>query len=386
MASLVLPSFIQSLVAIILFSLVYYVHWELTVGASRRAMISQHGCKPNKNNPELNSFPHNIFSNYTILDSLRALERGNFLANVRARITRHGGTTIHNKAMFTTLYTTMEPENLKTIMALNFKEWSLGTRRKTAFLPLLGHGIFTTDGAAWQHSRELLRPNFARNQVADLDTFEMHVKQLIRAIPRDGSAVNLQDLFFELTMDSATEFLFGESTDCLAPGKASEHSVRFADAFNRSQEKISESFRRGPLGDFFRSKKQFKQDVKTCHDFVDHFVRKGLEYRKTLDLSKGPPEIKQGERYVFLHELVKRTADPIQIRSELLNIFLAGRDTTASLLSDVWFVLARRPDIWSKLRAEVDDLGGKQPTFQQIKDMKYLKMVLNESKTLASFA
>lgn len=97
-----------------------------------------------------------------------------------------------------------------------------------------------------------------------------------------------------------------------------------------------------------------------------------------LDLGK--TDIKEDDRYVFLYELVKRTTDPVQLRSEMLNVLLAGRDTTASLLSDTWFILARRPDVWAKLREEVDALGGEKPTFQQIKDMKYLRWVLNECR------
>jgi len=46
----------------------------------------------------------------------------------------------------------------------------------------------------------------------------------------------------------------------------------------------------------------------------------------------------------------------------------------------VWFILARRPDIWEKLQAEVSQLRGELPTFAQIKEMKYLKQVLNEAK------
>jgi len=286
---------------------------------------------------------------------------------------------MHTKVFFTDMIQTIEPENIKTIMAVNFEHWSLGDRRKDAFTPLLGDGIFTTDGPAWKHSRELLRPNFTQAQVADLDSFEIHVARLIKAIPKDGSTVNLQDLFFQLSMDSATEFLFGESTSCLESESLEADNGRFAGAFNRSQETMAESFRQGTLGRMLLfHNSQFKGDLKLCHEFVDHFVRKGLEYRKTLDLEKADTEPKMEERYVFLKELVKRTADPIQIRSELLNVLLAGRDSTASLLSDVWFILARRPDIWAKLRAEVDELGGEKPTYQQIKDMKYLKWVLNE--------
>ena len=90
---------------------------------------------------------------------------------------------------------TLEPENLKVIQAIEHKKWQLGTRRKSGFRPLLGLGIFTTDGADWQHSREMLRPNFVRSQVGDLATFERHVAHLIESVP-NGSTVDLSDKFF----------------------------------------------------------------------------------------------------------------------------------------------------------------------------------------------
>src|ERR1700761_1221797 len=110
-------------------------------------------------------------------------------------------------------------------------------------------------------------------------------------------------------------------------------------------------------------------------DFVDYFVDMGFANRDEI-------KSQTGGRYVFLNELLKQTDDKIQVRSELLNILLAGRDTTASLLSNVWFELSRRPEIWAKLREEVDALNGKKPTYQQVKDMKYLRAILNESLRL----
>ena len=105
----------------------------------------------------------------------------------------------------------------------------------------------------------------------------------------------------------------------------------------------------------------------------------------TRDSRKSEPEEPQPtSRYVFLHELVSQTSDPIKIRSELLNILLAGRDTTASFLSNIWFELSNRPDVWSRLQREIAAAlpDGDFPTFEKLKDMKYLRAVLNESLRL----
>lgn len=357
---------------------IYYLQWRLTVGANRRRIIQDNSCKPIKHHSGLNSHIERLFGTRVVRESMKAFKEHKLLEAAYNRFQKYGNTFEAN-LLSTKAIHTIEPDILKTMLATKFKDWNLPDQRKSALIPLLGHGIFTTDGAAWQHSRDLLRPNFTRSQVGDLATFEDHVRQLIDRIPRDGSTVDLQELFFRLTIDSATEFLFGESTNSLAPGTSSETSARFAEAFNRSQEFVGQVGRNKSLM-IFTSKKEFHSDVKYVHDFVDRYVQRGLEIRKTYELEK-PYAKEGGERYVFLNELVKQTSDPIQIRSELLNILLAGRDTTASLLSNVWFILARRPDIWEKLQAEVSQLGEELPTFAQIKEMKYLRRVLNECKS-----
>lgn len=50
------------------------------------------------------------------------------------------------------LVATIEPENIKAILATNFNDFGIGLRMR-AFGPLLGQGIFTSDGAIWEHSR-----------------------------------------------------------------------------------------------------------------------------------------------------------------------------------------------------------------------------------------
>jgi cytochrome P450 len=111
------------------------------------------------------------------------------------------------------------------------------------------------------------------------------------------------------------------------------------------------------------------------HKFADEIIQEAID-----DLRTGKQN--PNGRYVFLHALLSQTQDPYALRSELLNILLAGRDTTAGLLSNTWHVLSKRPDVWAKLKAEVDELGGEKPDYTTIKEMKYLKWTLNESLRL----
>jgi len=274
---------------------------------------------------------------------------------------------------------TIDMENIKCILATNFKDFGVGKRQQ--FMgALLGQGIFTTDGAQWEHSRALVRPNFTRAQVADLGTFETHIKRLITKIPRDGSTIDLQRLFFQLTLDSATEFLFGESVSSLDSKEGSEDDL-FGKSFDFAQSKLGTRARLGKLVYVFPDKK-FTDACDIVHVYVDKIISKGLEKARSYSDEKVIEGTGKPERYVFLTELIKTTRDSKRLRDELLNILLAGRDTTASLLSHTFHVLARRPDILKKLIAEIDELQGVKPDYESIKGMKYLKNVLSESLRL----
>jgi cytochrome P450 len=250
--------------------------------------------------------------------------------------------------------------------------------RKRGFHPMFGKGIFTTDGADWEHSRAMLRPNFVRSQVGDLATFETHISHLIDAIPTDGSTVDLQDLFFDLTLDSATEFLFGESANSLLSRGGPPGDVGFSEAFTFCTAKIGKNLRVGLVVGI--QNRQFEECKNIVHDFTDRYVQNALDHYRLEQSGKVSP--RPSDRYVFLHELAKQTQDPIALRSESLNILLAGRDTTASLLSNLWNTISKRPDVWAKLQAEVDELEGKKPSFEEMKNMKYLRYCLNESLRL----
>ncbi|KAL9109109.1 MAG: hypothetical protein Q9227_006200 [Pyrenula ochraceoflavens] len=291
------------------------------------------------------------------------------------------GTTYTAAAMGKHCILTTDPENVKTVLTTNFKDFGLGDRL-AAFGPLLGSGIFTADGAHWEHSRALVRPNFSRNQIANLEAFETHVQDLVRKIPQDGSTIDLQPLFFNQTLDSATEFLFGESAHSqVSPEGSRAHE--FSEAFDYAQSQLTFRHRLGRLSVFIYNPK-FSAACKTVHEWVDQFVFKALEYRKMhgTKTNKQDGNIENSsstdERYVFLNELAKVTSDPKQLRDELLNILLAGRDTTAGLLSHTIHALARHPDVWTKLKHEVDTLEGRKPNYESLRNMQYLKSVLNE--------
>ncbi|KAI4234438.1 MAG: hypothetical protein L6R40_006757 [Gallowayella cf. fulva] len=311
-----------------------------------------------------------------LIDELKYVRAHRLLEEYQARFRHLDCTTFFVKELHLSILTTMEPDNIKSILATDFKSYSVGEQRKQGLRPILGDGIFTTDGAQWQHSRDMLRPCFVRSQIGDRDLFELHFQHLLNAVPRDGTTVDLQDLFLRLTLDITTEFLFGTSTHTLIAEKRRPEDDRFVEAFTYVQNSIENS---SNLLALFLPDRRFRRNCKYVHDWVDALIERSLA-------SASEKASQSTGRYVLLHELVAVTSDKVRIRTELLNMLLAGRDTTASLLSDVWWTISREPQVWSRLQKEVQaletPLGEERPIFEELKDMKYLRAVLNESLRL----
>lgn len=64
---------------------------------------------------------------------------------------------------------------------------------------------------------------------------------------------------------------------------------------------------------------------------------------------------------------------------ELINLAVAGRDTTASTLTSATYMLAENPHVLETLRTEIlTKIGpGRRPTFDDFRDMKYLRAFIN---------
>ena len=85
-------------------------------------------------------------------------------------------------------YITTDPENISTILSERFEDYGLGARRIAA-LPLLRDGIFSQDGHAWKHSRDLIRRQFVRVQQQSLDVFTPPVDDLVSSLAQQQRVV-----------------------------------------------------------------------------------------------------------------------------------------------------------------------------------------------------
>jgi len=305
----------------------------------------------------------------------------------------------------TTNLITAEPRNIQALLATQFDDFIMGTARRTNLKRALGRSIFAVDGVAWHRARETMRPLFSRENVSRLEVLEGHMGSLLRVIEgkegglsvdeegRTWSApVSLAALLPKLTMDSATEFFLGMSTgslDKLLEGQRQENEGdenHEKDSFDHAFERmLSILGTRMRLRSFYwlYGNTELVKCINTLHAFVDRAIDAADQARK-----QGSSSL----RYDFLETLRSRCSDRAEVREQVLGLLAAGRDTTASLTSWVFYCLVRNPRVYKKLRETVlaefgsysSTIPGQSITFEKLKSCTYLQHVLSETLRLHS--
>lgn len=127
--------------------------------------------------------------------------------------------------------------------------------------------------------------------------------------------------------------------------------------------------------------KGWKKACGIVHSYIDVHVARALKEIENSE-SKAEPigaGTKQPTRYILLLEMARQIRDPVALRFQILNVFIPARDTTAVMLSNTLFHLARNPNIWTQLRNDSLALGDRPLTFEVLKSLQLFKYVLFET-------
>ncbi|KAI6122911.1 cytochrome P450 [Pisolithus croceorrhizus] len=338
---------------------------------------------------------------------------------------------VNLRMMFNDWILTTEPEYIKAILSTQFNSFEKGELRPVLWDQLnglLGTGVFNSDGTLSLHlaptdvftwldaqakcgskfHRSMTRPYFNKNRVSHFDIFERLAEDVLNRAKnrlKEGYPVDFQDMVGRFTFDSATEFLFGKTVGSLStglvypknslPGQNEERVDHPSDLFARAfLEAQSQTMWRSSLGKVWRLAEfwsdRVQKDMEVCHRFIDPILKDALERKKSIkesDQSTGQAytEGKDPHEDTLLAHL-RPITDPATIRDEIVNILLAARDTTASTLTFLVYVLSQRPDVLKRLRTEVlRTVGGSRaPTYDNVREMKYMRAVINETLRLYS--
>ncbi|KAH8832235.1 cytochrome P450 monooxygenase pc-1 [Flagelloscypha sp. PMI_526] len=291
-------------------------------------------------------------------------------------------------------YFTSSPEHIKIVLSTNFDNFEKGENFFNRAFSVLGSGVFNSDGDIWKFHRGLTRPHFNREKVQDFDLFEHHSNLAILKIQahlKSSSAIDIQDVFGRFAIDAASTFLFGTSLNTLSeqlplpyPKTSSSSGHPFAIAFSEALDVVSKRVFLGtmwPLVEFW--KERADAPMKEVRAFLKPIVESAMQkHKRRKDGVLVANESDESD--TLLDHLAKQSADPKLLQDEILNILIAGRDTTAATLTFLTHFLSLYPEVCRRLRTEILDQVGpnRRPTFDDIREMKYLRAVINETLRL----
>lgn len=192
--------------------------------------------------------------------------------------------------------------------------------RNLAMRAMIGEGIFTQDGPAWKHSRELLRRQFVRMQYQNLEGFQQHVDNLIDRMKSASGVIDLQPLFYRLTLDTTIAMILGQ------PVESFKHETGdlFSKCFNKASLVTATRVRLGDLY-FLYAPKGFFAACRTVKRYTHQFVKDALQQDRD--------SLEKSDKFTFITDLQREHGDLDLVRDQVINVLIAGRDTTAATMS-----------------------------------------------------
>eukprot|EP00019_Armaparvus_languidus_P004909 CAMPEP_0168588842 /NCGR_PEP_ID=MMETSP0420-20121227/5685_1 /TAXON_ID=498008 /ORGANISM="Pessonella sp." /LENGTH=457 /DNA_ID=CAMNT_0008624331 /DNA_START=183 /DNA_END=1556 /DNA_ORIENTATION=+ len=261
---------------------------------------------------------------------------------------------------------TCDADDVKHILIDKFGNYVKGPKFHERFADLLGNGIFVVDGDLWKQHRKAASHLFATKKLRQFQEIAFQrdallLSKILTKKAESNAEFDLQALFSALTFDSFCTLAFDNSFDVLRETDATNRRPDFLRAFDDS---VSTLNRRFSTPDWLWKLKRalrvgregvFVADRKLIMSFVNKITR---ERRQISDeeLNERRDLLSAYVVYAKKNNLEQEMLTDAYLADVVLNFILAGRDTTASLLTSLFRVLHHHHAIRDQIEAEIDAL------------------------------
>ncbi|NRD79235.1 cytochrome P450 [Bacillus sp. BRMEA1] len=243
-----------------------------------------------------------------------------------------------------------------------------------------GDGLFTswTKEENWRKAHNVLLPSFSQSAMKGYHSMMVDIAiQLVQKWSRLNSdeSIDVPEDMTRLTLDTIGLCGFNYRFNSFYR----EKPHRFIKAMTRAlDEAMNQSNRLGVQDKLMvKKKRQFKRDIEYMFSLVDRII----EERKSSDDYDEEDLLSR-----MLNSEDPETGEKLSdenIRYQIITFLIAGHETTSGLLSFTLYFLMKHPDVLAKAYEEVDRvLTGSIPTYQQVHNLQYIRMILNESLRL----
>ncbi len=265
-------------------------------------------------------------------------------------------------------YLVTSPAYVRHILQSNNRNYIRGRSIEPARL-LLGNGIAVTDGDLWLRQRRLMQPAFHRDRLESISSSIIRTALETMNAWQSRPVLEINSEFMRLTLNIIVRTMF--SADITRHIETIEKAFNYAQAFiiGRTRNPFAPPLWLPTLGNL-----RFKA------------ARKRLDQRVYAMIARARQTAGDDLLSLLLEmrdPLTGAAMDDIQTRDEVMTIFFAGHETTATALTWTVYLLSQNPDVEAALRDEVASvLNGNPPLFDDLDQMEYLDRVIKESMRL----
>jgi cytochrome P450 len=242
---------------------------------------------------------------------------------------------------------------------------------KRALRPIAGEGLLTSDGDLWKRQRKLMQPVFRHDLLGAYgDTMVAAAVELVDSF-RDGEVRDMGVEMANVTLKVVVRTLFGED---LPPdvGDIGDLLVAALDAANERMNNVVRPPAWAPTRRNLRERRAIRKIEEILRELIRMRRESGKARKDLLSVLLTAADADTGE-----------AMSDRQLRDEMMTLFGAGQETTATVLTWTWYLLARQQGVAAKLRDELDRvLGGRLPAAADLPKLPYTEMVIREAMRL----
>ena len=263
------------------------------------------------------------------------------------------------------------PEHIKDVLVTHHQSFMKG-RALQRSKRLLGEGLLTSEGDFHRRQRRLAQPAFHRARMASYGEVMTEYAAVTSARWRDGETLDISQEMMRLTLAIVAKTLFDANVESEAD-EIGAALTAVMELFDMLLMPFSELLEKLPLPHVRRFKRAKERLDSTIYRIIAERRQSGEDRGDLLSmlLSARDEEGDGGQM------------SDLQVRDEVMTIFLAGHETTANALTWTWYLLSQNPQVEAKLYEEIDAvLQGRPPTVEDMPRLRYTEMVVAESMRL----
>lgn len=273
------------------------------------------------------------------------------------------------------VYLVSDPELLYELLVTKRANYRKNIRYRAA-VELFGAGLLLNEGDAWKRQRLISQAAFKAEHVAAQVGWmaERTADFFDRWQPHAGSQkpFDVDPEFLRLAQLLAGYYLMG-------PGFA-----RITDRFCDAAVAIKNAWPKPPrsvLQLLLRKSRAYPPELAAAVERIDACIYEYLTEQRRNDFAAAAlvatlvhASRSQGDEF-----------DDRSLRDQVLTLFFAGHETSATSLSWIHYLLWRHPEVRARVRAEVASvIGSRLPTHADLDALRYTEQVINESLRLYS--